>query len=240
MDTLNNPAARLLALLQKAKGDPQLRKQDAMRAWASLLGVTDGNQPLILRRFGGVMELPMQIKERISSLPDIDDALYLRWLPKIVSAFNASHLGGGFSNFVDAIDETTLYGIELCASTLGKRDPDPVIEPADLEDISKQVDELLTEVRDSAVDAEVRLFILKHLYTLRKAIDEYQLFGAKPLSAVIGEAIGSVVTEPLTASKVSNTTQGQRLWKLVKRVGLVFHTADGVGKLADRVVKLLE
>ena len=239
MKTPNNPAERLHVLLLAAKQNPKLRQQEAIKAWASLLLVPDGNESLILRRLGGVMDLPMQIKEQISSIPEIEHALYLRWMPKIEGAFRAHHLGGGFAGFLDTIDDTTLFGIEHCASLLARRAPELGIKPEDLESIANEVADLVAQVRDSEIEEDLKLFILKHLYTIRKAIDEYQLFGAKPLSTAMGEAMASLVTDPETAIKVSNTTQGQQLWRIVKRLSLVFAAAEGGGKLVDRVLKQL-
>lgn len=185
------------------------------------------------------MELPMQIKERVSNLQDIDHDLFLRWLPKVERAFQAN-LGGNFAEFADCLDDATLLGVEHCASQLAREDPDPEIKPADLADISKSVEELLTGVRDSETDPAVRLFILKHLYMIRRAIDEYQLFGAKPLATALGEAIAATITEPVKSLQTKSSPQGVKFWDFIKRISAVLTVTEGTAKLAERLSKLLD
>src|ERR1039457_3859042 len=112
MTKLNNPAARLYALLQTAKqGGDKYRQKPSTESWSMLLNAPADNQALMLKRLGGVMELPAVIKGRIENLADADHSLYMRWLPKVEEAFRANHLAGGFHTFIDKIDDATLLGI---------------------------------------------------------------------------------------------------------------------------------
>jgi hypothetical protein len=194
----------------------------------------------MLKRLGGVMELPSIIKGRIENLVEVEHDLYLRWLPKIEEAFRANHLAGGFHAFIDKIDETTLLGIEHCAAILSRRDPDPEIKPDELETLRQQVDNLLVETRDAEIDFDIKKFILKHLFAIRNAIDEYQVFGSKSLLTAFGEAVAAAYTEPQTAVKASASSQGSKFLKCVAGIGLLLTVGNQAMQLTEGALKLLQ
>jgi hypothetical protein len=241
MTKLNNPAARLHALLHKAKqGGEQYRGKPSTESWSILLNVPNNNQALMLKRLGGVMELPSVIKGRIENLADVDHDLYMRWLPKIEEAFRANHLAGGFHMFIDKIDDTTLLGIEHCAAILSSRDSDPEIKSEELEALRQQVDNLLGETRDAEIDSDIKKFILKHLFAIRNAIDEYEVFGSKSLVTAFGEAVAAAYTEPQTAVKASASPQGNKFLKFVAGLGLLLTIGNQGMQLTESALKLLQ
>jgi hypothetical protein len=241
MAKLNNPAARLHALLSKAKkGGEQYRQKPATESWAMLLNVPTDNQALMLKRLGGVMELPLNIKTRTENLADVDQDLFLRWLPKVEEAFRANHLAGGFHGFIDKIDDTTLYGIEHCAALLSNRDPEAEITPEELENLKLQVEEMIKEMVDAEMDPDLKKFLLKHLFAIRNAIDEYQVFGSKPLVTAFGEVVAAVCTDPQTVVKSSATSIGMNFWKRVGHLKTLLAVGDQGLKLGERLFKLLQ
>jgi hypothetical protein len=240
MKNLNNPAARLHALLHKAKQNADLRNKPSTEAWSMLLNAATNNQALMLKRLGGVMELPSIIKARIENLAEVEHDLYLRWLPKVEEAFRANHLAGGFNGFIDKIDDTTLLGIEHCAAILSRRDPDPEIKPEELESLRQRVDGLIKETTEAEIDTDLKRFVLKHLFAIRNAIDEYQVFGSKPLVTAFGEAVAAVYTDPQTAIKASTSPQGIKFWKCVAGLSVLLTVGDQGLKLTEGVLKLLQ
>jgi hypothetical protein len=241
MVKLNNPAARLHALLSKAKqGGEQYRAKSAIESWTIILNGSADNQALMLKRLGRVMELPSAIKTRIESIPDVEHGLYLRWLPKVEEAFRANHLTGPFHLFIDKIDEVTLLGLEHCASALSRRDPDAEISEDELQALKKQVDALIKETAEGDMEEDLKRFILKHLLAIRSAIDEYTLFGSKPLVTAFGETIATVYTEQQAAVKASTSPHGVKFWKCVAGLSVLLTVGDHGLKLAEGVFKLLE
>ena len=131
MKELNNPAARLHAFLQKAKQNTEYAGTLSTEVWPKLLNVPKEDQALMFKRFGGVMELPLLIKERIENLPNINHELQLRWMSKVNQAFQANNFSAAFASFIGKIDDSTLLGIEHCADILSRLDADPEIKPID-------------------------------------------------------------------------------------------------------------
>lgn len=238
MPSNHNAAARLHSVLVKAKKS-NLRSTPAISAWANLLNAEPSNEALVLKRLGAVMELPSTIKTKVESLSDVDHELYLRWVPKLVGAFRATHLGSSFSSFLDNVDDTTLFGIEHCSALLGRKDPEPEIAKSELDFLRIKVQELIEEVRTNDIDLDVRKFLLKHLLTILNAIEEYEIFGSRPLTAALGEAVASTITEPLETVKAGSIPTGGKFWKCV--IGLAaLLTVTGQGlEIAERIEKLL-
>jgi hypothetical protein len=241
MTKLNNPAARLHELLHKAKqGGDKYRGKPSTESWSMLLNVPNDNQALMLKRLGGIMELPSVIKGRIENLADVEHDLYLRWLPKVEEAFRANHLAGGFHAFIDKVDDTTLLGIEHCAAILSRRDPDPEIKSEELESLRQQVEDLIKETTEAEIEPDLRKFVLKHLFAIRNAIDEYQIFGSKPLVTAFGEAVAAAYTEPQTAVKASASPQGNKFLKFIAGLSLVLAAGNQGMQLTEGVLKLLQ
>ncbi len=186
------------------------------------------------------MESPSVIKGRIENLAEVDHDLYMRWLPKIEEAFRANHLAGGFHAFIDKIDDTTLLGIEHCAAILSQRDPDPEIKSEELESLRQQVDDLIKEMTEAEIDPDLKKFILKHLFAIRNGIDEYQVFGSKPLVTAFGQALASTVTEPHESIKASLSPQGSKFWKCVAGLGILLAVGNQGMQLTEGVLKLLQ
>jgi hypothetical protein len=240
MKELNNPAARLHALLQKAKQNTEFAGTLSTEVWPKLLNVPKENQPLMFKRFGGVMELPLLIKERIENLPDINHELQLRWMSKINQAFQANNFSAAFASFIGKIDDSTLLGIEHCADILSRRDPDPEIKPDELESLRQQVDDLINETKNSEIEADLKKFIFKHLFTIRNAIEEYQVFGSKPLVTAFGQIIAAAYTEPQTAIKTATSSQGNKFLKIVAGIGLLLTVGNQGLQLTEGALKLLQ
>lgn len=83
VDRLNNPAGRLLALVEEARrvGKPD---QAGREVWRAVLHAEE-DDALYLRRFGIVMALPDEIRAAVESL-DVNQELHLRGLPNIEQA----------------------------------------------------------------------------------------------------------------------------------------------------------
>jgi hypothetical protein len=239
MEKLNNPAARLLALLRKARSRID-SKNDSATVWARLLKVPKEDGALLLKRLGGVMELPALIQERVQSYDDVTHSLYLKWVPKVEMAFRATRLNGTFGNFNQHIDDATIYGLEHCADLISKRDAEPEITSDDLNCFRQQIESLIEEVKQAEIETNLRKFILKHLFAIRNAIEEYELFGAAPLITAFGETIASTITDPQQAVKTSKSSQGNKFWKCIAALSVLLAVGDKGLKLTQGVVNLLQ
>ena len=238
MKKSENTAARFHDLLYKAK-KINLSGTVSMEVWPKLLNVPKENQALMFKRFGGVMELPLLMKEKIENLPNINHELHLRWMPKVVLAFQSNNFSAAFGSFIDKIDASTLLGIEHCADILSRHDPDPEITPAELESLRQQVDTLLAELIDSQIDSDLRRFIFEHLCAIRSAIDEYQIFGSKPLLTAFGQVVATAYTEPQTAVKTESSSQGKKFLAIVAGIGLLLTVGKQGLELTEGALKLL-
>jgi len=106
---MNNPAARLLTILREIKSTPP--SAGAVQTWAKIFGVEEGNSPVLLRRLGQVLSLPVQVKQEIERQQDIDYDIYLKWMPSVQEAFNTLNLSGNIASFHNPISEVTLHGL---------------------------------------------------------------------------------------------------------------------------------
>lgn len=122
MESLNNPASRLLSIIKD--GQQKSNTIISIDIWSEILSVPKENRALLLRRIGYVMALPLQIREKIYNIDNIDPKTYLKWLPRVENSFNMLNFQVPWKTFINNFDGTVMYGMEVCADLLSRRNPD--------------------------------------------------------------------------------------------------------------------
>lgn len=239
MSTDNNPAGRFYRLLSQAKGNQKNRNVNAFKVWAELLEADEKKPWLVLRSLAGVMELPAIIREQIRGVPEIDQSLYLKWVPKVELAFASQRLNGHFHDFIQHIDDATLHGLEFCAECLSRKCPERRANESQLKEIAKDVAELIEEVLASDLPEDLRKFLLEHLNDLNRALQEYRLFGFKPLERAYGAIISGGLVAPEIIEKAKSKPHGQKFWAVFKKLSVVLMVAKSFVELGDRSFRVL-
>ena len=234
---LNNPAGRFQQILERARKED--RGANAAQIWARLLGVAVGERSQLFYLLGRVMALPTRLKELVEREPNIDHSVYLRWMPQIEAALSNQHLNGQFATFMDQIDNTTLYGIEICSDLLSRRCPEQLLDEPELQALSEEISDLIRAVYQSGLDIELKEAILEHLYALQLAIKEYPITGSAALRRAFEATLGSVVTSPKPFEKTQKTPEGKRFWKILGRILLILSIPATAFQLGESVIKLL-
>jgi hypothetical protein len=211
---INNPAARLLKLIQALRFHDANRP--AMDAWRSVLAVAPNDNPRLLERFGLVVMLPRRAKQAVLEVPDISHEIYLRWLPQVESAFVRQSLSGPLHQYLGQIDKTVELGIEFCAELLARQRPENTLGDDDLQALRKEFALLLTDLDVADIPLVLKHRISRHLAEVVKAIDDYQIAGVEALEHALETVVGAAVLDAATSEMFRGTTMGRRIWKAIK------------------------
>jgi len=237
MSNDNNPAGRLVSILRaaKAKGQDQ---NPARQVWADLLGVEQNNLPQLLVQLGHLIELPELIRKEISRHEDIDQAIFLKWLPKVQKSFSNINLTASFKNFMNPIDEAALDGLDFCSDLLSRRKPEKTLDQKELDSIYKDVSVLIDDILDSDTNQYLKQFMLEKLDDVIQAIRNYKIRGAKPIEKAVESTLGSIVTHKGIYEETKKSKNGSRFWKLLARVAIVVNIVAGSIQIGETAINL--
>jgi hypothetical protein len=237
MGNLNNPAERLLRLLQAVKKRPKNSKIGA--TWMELLGVPDNDKSLLLRRLGQVLELPATIRARFELLEEYDQKIYLKWLPAVETVFSILNLDATVENLTKHYDGETLYGLVVCSDILSRMRPEKVLDERQLKKLHDDIQSLMEEVLASDIDEALKRYMFEHLQTVDLAIQEYRISGSRPLQKAVEATLGSLAMHPEIYEKTRKTKEGGKFWNIMARVPVLLKLADRFTQIAEKVIKLL-
>ena len=168
------------------------------------------------------MQLPVDIRDQIQECPDATPDTHLRWVPDVERAFARSFLHGQWSGFIDHINDTCIYALEVCHLILSGYRPDAEVDEETLSNILDDVISLISDVTTSNIPTSVRDFMIDHLMQIDQAIQEFRISGASPLKEAVESAYFEIVRDPSLYKHTSDTKSGKKFWAIIFRVAAIF------------------
>lgn len=184
---MSNSAYRLHQILKK--GMEHGNNEKTKDVWKSILEVDDD-----FSVFSKICAVQSLIEETVCTFEMHDPENYkeyLAWLPHIENAFNKQDLSGNWQTFRSAVSPSTLSMLFTSASALNGFTGYTKVTNEDLSSLRENTNKLIDEIQKSSLDPDIQLFILRHLYSILKALDDYQIKGSDYLIEKIERATGS-------------------------------------------------
>ena len=233
----DNPAARLLKILQDGKEIPPTTK--CRDVWHKILDVERSDPALLMSRLGKVMELPdLIINDIIENYPN-QGRSYEHWSSKVNAAFMQQNLNGTWQEFIAHIDSHTISYLNMSADLLDMKALTQLISESEISDIRNKIDELLNEAIDLDLDQDFKTYIIHYLRKIITAIDEYRISGAIPVSESIESAFGHAFVDENYRSNISGTEFGSKIISVLGAVAAIVTIAVGLPQLPDTFQYLL-
>lgn len=184
------------------------------------------------------MGLAEEIREQILAIPEIGHEIHLEWLPAVEQAFAASELNAAIHPFQGQIANETLLGLRVCSDILRRHAPEPALDEKQLADLLAEVRALIDDILKASLPPDLRRFLLERLRDIASAIEEYRLFGRKPIEEALGAL---VVTGAKISEKVEPAQDGllKRVRKVAGTLIILLQLAKSGTELADSVIKLI-
>lgn len=184
MPPTDNPVGRLYAILDEAR-----RQGDAVHTrevWGRVLHVDPTNTSELFPALVSLYELIADSRAAIKDL-EVNQDLYLQPLDKIDEAFKRVQLEEAWQTYKRHLDEVTMVSLEYCAEMLSKEMSNRRVREDDLEELSAEVDSLLSDAVESGIDATLKGVIVRGLSSIKQAIVEYRLRGPSGLKQALDE-----------------------------------------------------
>lgn len=234
---LDNPAARLLSILERGLELPD--SKSCRSAWSELLDVDKGDHGTLMGRIGRMMALSTDIIECLENIGDVKIDRYLHWVKPLENAFVKNDLNGPWKNFKSHINIHVINYLSMTSDLLSHRCPEIEVNQSNLDSILDSARKLIDEVRESDLPPEVKEFMIKHLYKVCLAVEEYAIRGSEALSTAIEAAFGYGVLnrESVEMNKTNGTAT--KFWQTMTNVALIVSISTGAQQLAPSIVELL-
>lgn len=234
----DNPAARLLAILEEGMKHPQ--KESCRRVWQQLLGVDNSSEALLIARLGKVMELPNQTVEILRRGFPNQSTTYEHWAKQIGKGFSLQNLDSEWHSFRAHIDQHTLTYLRLTADLINTKEPSQALEEKTIVSLRERVNNLLAEALAWDVDEDVRKFAVRILQRLLVALDEYTISGAVPLMDAVEIAFGHANFDIKYRERVTSSTFGEKFVQFLSAVAASVTIVLGAPQLPDQFQLMLD
>ncbi len=234
---LDNPAARLLAILEK--GLEHRNEANCRMVWCQLLQVERTDHATLMGRIGKVMALSIDIVESLNAIGDIKVERYLHWVKPIENAFIKNDLNGQWGGFRGQINDHVINYLSMTSDLLSHKQPEPVLPKSSLDSILSDARGLIDEVRDSDIPTQVKNFMIKQLHKVCLAVEEHSISGSESVSSTVESAFGYGVLHAEAVELAKTNTTAKKFWQSIANIALVVSISTGVQQLAPPIMKLL-
>lgn len=240
MERQNNPAGRLLALIERGT-PPDVSPEASIRdAWMKILDADD--DAVLLRRLGMVYALPGAIRGQVLALDNVNQGLLLQELPKVEQALQLPLHGAKWQQFSQHVDATARYGLAHISDALSRSAAEPTVEYDRLDWLLEHVRELFDEVTHSDIDEALREVLARHVQAMEQAIQEVRIRGAAAIRDVVDGTVGAAFLYRAEHGEPTNE-EGRNVWAKVLSVAAALRLLIGLGQdtlaLGDSIYEAL-
>lgn len=234
---LNNPAARLLSILEKGLTKSPTGK--CRSTWAGLLGVDPRNKALLMGRLGKVMALSTDIIECLNKIDGLKVERYLDWVGPLDTAFSKNNLNGNWQEFIAHINSYVINCLTMTSDLLSHKMPEPILSDSNLDNILNDARKLIDEVKGSDLPEKVKEYMVKQLHKICLSVEEYQITGAESISEVIESTFGHGVLYNESVVVSEKNSAAKKFWQYMANTALIVSISIGVQQLSPTVSKML-
>ena len=229
--TNDNPASRLLSLLEKAKKmDPNM---NCSTAWDVLLE-TNKDPSKLLSRMGKMISLPEQITSILANNSTSVSPEFLNHIAQqLKSAFTSQKTNDKWSEFINRIDIHLINYLGLASTLLETQVKTKSLTRDELEKLRHDFSNLIEEVRKSEISSRLKSYIVQQLYSILLAIDDYFITGAEPIINKIESTVGHALSDEEYKNFLKNEELGKTLFDCLSAAANLVTVAVGIPQLTQ-------
>jgi len=234
---MNNPAARLLNILEQGGKKP--KDKNCRLVWCELLNIDPNDKVMLFGRLGKVIALSSDIVDELQKIDGVNVERYMHWAKPLENAFFESTLSGQWHQFNKHVNEHVFNYLTMTSDFLSYRAPQPILPKTDLDKIVDGARKLLDEIKQSDLTTEIKEYMIKQLQKICIAADEYQITGSKYVVDVIDATFGHAILKNDLVKSAQNNTVAKKFWKFMANAAVITTIATGALQLAPAVSKIL-
>ena len=233
---MDNSAKRLLRILEAGKEEKINKDASCRQVWMSLLDVPNNNEVLLLSRVGKTMALVGEIETELKALNKVNIESYLGWLPTIKLAFSNQQLKSPWATFINQIDDHTFNYLNNSSDILDMGMPQKTFNIDNVLELSNSISELLSEILESDLPDNVKIFMSSKLREIQIAIDEFHITGNTPIIEAVESFVGHVMLHQDLKQSSAGSETADKFWGFMGKL-LIATTITVNGLLISSEVK---
>lgn len=231
----DNPAARLLLILEAGKAAPGTRA--CREVWQELLGIS-GSTHELTARLGKVMQLPTLAVEELRASYPLQDDTWTYWESQVSSAFMVQNVHATWDTFINNIDGHTMTYLKLAAELLQAKSERRLLDGEKLSTTRSTLNGLIEEILASDEPSDVKAHVCRGLRRVVEAIDEYQLTGALPFIDAIEATLGHAAFDKRYHSFLTDSALGKRTLETLSAAANTVTVFVGIPQLTLAIAQL--
>ncbi|EHY79196.1 hypothetical protein PstZobell_17377 [Stutzerimonas stutzeri ATCC 14405 = CCUG 16156] len=233
---MDNAAARLLRILQKAKevsSETQCRK-----AWEAILPLKHPGE--LIEKLGKVMALSgAAARLVIAAHPEEQDAVD-HWQKSIQNGFTTSALSSKWSEFIKHIDTHTINYLKSHSRLLDYEFKQSDVSTDTLDRIRDLISESKEELLKSGLSQKIRLLLNDRLSDIISSIEDYQITGFDEVFDRANIVIAQILQLPeKDRGELKDSSAGE---KISTAMSVITDTAEAISatlSIGNAITKLL-
>jgi len=227
----DNPAARLHAILVKAKGKP--KTQNCRAVWSEILKISSKNESKFLMQMGKVSSLPHEIFEFVKNEYPNQLSTTTHWSNQVNSAFLMQNYNGEFTTFIAKIDNHSLDSLSLLSDLIAGKTSTKVLPEDSLNSMRVKVQDLIDEMINSDLTKEFKEYLNKALNQILENINSYIITGINPIIDSLDMVLGHAMTDLNYRHELKESGFGKKLIDTFHFVASFTTLAAGITQFED-------
>ena len=247
MPETDNPAGRLHALLTAAKKHDT--NQNGLFIWGQVFGyrVDFSKEALsaeveieVTQKILQTRQLVEEAEAAIRAIEGPNQEIFLRPFPRIREAFRINIIGkASYRGLLNHISEGDMTVLEICSGELSRLHAEDVIEQGQLEQLLEDINALFDQIQQSSLPDILRIFLLDLLESMRRAIQEYRIRGARRLKEELEKIVGALVVNGSEIEKAKDAEEVSRFAQVFSAFVAMVTFANKATPLFGPVVRVI-
>jgi|SRR5579862_4864135 len=230
-----NPARRLFELLTSAVA---MNSNQTTQVWDATLAA-EGSPTVLLQRFVALDRLYRETVAALEKVEGLDRDLYVGQIGGVENILQISTLLRSWEDVKKGLSPTTMLALRFCASYLDEKVGEAELERAQLDDLRRELEELVTSLLESGIDARLKELLVTLASEMRTAILEYRISGAAALEKALEIGVGAFVLNRNLIQEHTDLPEVNRFGMILERMKGLLDVAQTARQLAEPIIKML-
>lgn len=239
MEYLANPAERLYEILSLARKRADTGQSvDVRGVWIEVLGLNSDNDTEIFSVLVKLVLLTESIKKEIEKAKNKQKEYLLGELTEIEKSLMNLRLDRHARDICSEITTSNLQALQSCAVILDVIFDYKEITGEQLENIRRDINELINEILNSDLENEFKVFILKGLREIEYSINSYKISGLEGLKSLINENVGGILLNNRLVQSTRDSNN-KNIKEMVEKVIKTFYSINTIITFTDNLKPLI-
>lgn len=227
----DNPAARLHAILVKAKSKPG--GENCRKVWSEILNIPRANEAEFLMQIGKVSSLTHEIMEFVRNEYPNQLNTTKHWTGQVNSAFIQQNYNSQFSTFTTKIDNHSLDSLSLLSDLIANKTKTTVLPEDTLESMKTKINELINDLLVADLSVEFKQYLNRALSKILENLNSYLITGINPIIDSIDMILGHAITDVNYREELKESGFGKSVLAVFHFLASFITVAAGISQYED-------